>query len=142
MIRRPQAMEFYRQIFGGVRYGKATRGSAPRRRARSSGLKRKPEFSARWPTTRRQILQDLRPGELTAGDIASNLPIRGPSISRPLGVLEADGLVRERRVANRIFYSLVEERLALCVGRFLSAVCPERSSSDSADREPRTAATR
>ena len=35
-------------------------------------------------------------------------------------------LIRERRVANRIFYSLVEERLALCVSRFLSAVCPEQ----------------
>jgi hypothetical protein len=32
-------------------------------------------------------------------------------------------------VANRIFYSPVEERLALCVGRFLSAVCPEEAVS-------------
>jgi hypothetical protein len=34
--------------------------------------------------------------------------------------------VRERREANRIYYSLVEERLALCLGGFLSAVCPEQ----------------
>ena len=33
---------------------------------------------------------------------------------------------RERREANRIYYSLVEERLAVSVGSFLSTVCPEQ----------------
>lgn len=44
-------------------------------------------------------------------------------------MLKAAGLIRERREANRIFYSLAEERLALCIGRFLSAVCPEQAIS-------------
>jgi DNA-binding transcriptional ArsR family regulator len=83
-------------------------------------------FRALADSTRRQILEDLRSGELAAGEIAARFPISGPSVSRHLGVLKAAGLVRERRVANRILYSLVEERLALCVGRFLSAVCPEQ----------------
>lgn len=83
-------------------------------------------FRALADATRRQILEDLRDGELTAGEIAGRFPISGPSISRHLGVLKAAGLVRERREANRIHYSLVEERLALCVGGFLSAVCPEQ----------------
>jgi hypothetical protein len=39
--------------------------------------------------------------------------------------LKAAGLVTERREANRVMYSLVAERLALSVGSFLSAVCPE-----------------
>lgn len=51
---------------------------------------------------------------------------RLPSVSRHLGVLKSAGLVQERRDANRIYYSLVEERLALCVGGFLSAVCPDQ----------------
>ena len=83
-------------------------------------------FRALADPTRRQILQDLRDGELTAGEIGARFPISGPSVSRHLGVLKAAGLVRERREANRIHYSLVEERLALCVGGFLSAVCPEQ----------------
>jgi DNA-binding transcriptional ArsR family regulator len=83
-------------------------------------------FKALADPTRRQILQDLQGGELTAGDIASRFPISAPSVSRHLGVLRNAGLVNERRDANRIFYSLVEERLALCVGQFLSAVCPEQ----------------
>lgn len=83
-------------------------------------------FRALADSTRRQILEELRAGELPAGEIAGRFPISGPSISRHLGVLKAAGLIRERRAANRIFYSLVEERLALCVSRFLSTVCPEQ----------------
>lgn len=83
-------------------------------------------FRALSDPTRRQILEDLRDGELTAGDIASRFPISAPSVSRHLSVLKAARLVHERREANRIFYSLAEERLALCVGGFLSVVCPEQ----------------
>ncbi|MGW5519410.1 metalloregulator ArsR/SmtB family transcription factor [Nocardia africana] len=97
-------------------------------------------FRALADSTRRQILEDLRSGELTAGEIAARFPISGPSISRHLGVLKAAGLVRERRVANRIFYSLVEERVALCVGRFLSAICPEQVIVR--QRRPRTTKNR
>ncbi len=83
-------------------------------------------FKALADPTRRQILQDLKSGERSAGDIAAQFTISGPSISRHLGVLKSAGLVRERRDANRILYSLVEERLAQCVGNFLSTVCPEQ----------------
>lgn len=83
-------------------------------------------FKALADPTRRQILQDLRGGELAAGDIAGRFPISGPSISRHLSVLKAAGLVTERRDANRILYSVVEDRLASCVGGFLSAVCPDQ----------------
>ena len=83
-------------------------------------------FRALADPTRRQILENLRGGELTAGEIAERFPISGPSVSRHLGVLRAAGLIRERREANRIHYSLAAERLALCVGRFLSSVCPDQ----------------
>jgi DNA-binding transcriptional ArsR family regulator len=83
-------------------------------------------FRALADPTRRQILRDLRGGELTAGEIAGRFPISGPSVSRHLSILEAAGLVRERRDANRIRYALVEDRLASCLGGFLSVVCPEQ----------------
>lgn len=83
-------------------------------------------FRALADPTRRQILQDLRDRERAAGDIASDFPISGPSISRHLTVLKGAGLVQERREGNRIMYSLVEERLATSVGNFLSVVCPEQ----------------
>ena len=83
-------------------------------------------FEALAHPTRRQILQDLKDGELAAGELASRFPVSGPTISRHLGVLRGAGLVTERRDANRILYSLVGDRLALSVGDFLSTVCPEQ----------------
>jgi DNA-binding transcriptional ArsR family regulator len=83
-------------------------------------------FRALADPTRRQILQDLLDGELSAGEIAARFTISAPSISRHLSVLKAAGLVTERRAANRILYSLVADRLAVCVGNFLSTVCPEQ----------------
>lgn len=83
-------------------------------------------FAALAHPTRRQILQDLKDGELAAGEIAARFTASGPTISRHLGVLRQAGLITERRDANRILYSLVGERLALSVGDFLSAVCPEQ----------------
>jgi DNA-binding transcriptional ArsR family regulator len=85
-------------------------------------------FKALADPTRRQILADLRDGEKSAGQIAARFPISGPSISRHLSVLRAAGLVSERRDANRIQYSLMPDRLAACVGSFLSAVCPEQAA--------------
>jgi DNA-binding transcriptional ArsR family regulator len=83
-------------------------------------------FEALAHPTRRQILQDLKDGELAAGEIASRFTASGPTISRHLSVLRNAGLVTERRDANRILYSVVGDRLALSVGDFLSTVCPEQ----------------
>jgi DNA-binding transcriptional ArsR family regulator len=81
-------------------------------------------FRALADPTRRQILQDLREGELAAGAIAARFDISAPSISRHLSVLLAAGLVRQRREANRIFYRVEAETIAHQLGDFLSAVCP------------------
>jgi DNA-binding transcriptional ArsR family regulator len=104
-------------------------------------------FRALADPTRRQILQDLRDGELAAGEIASRFAMSGPSVSRHLAVLKAAGLVRDRRDGNRILYALEQDRLALIVGGFVSAVCPAQvklrhqrgrkktgSASDTAER--------
>jgi len=81
-------------------------------------------FRALADPTRRQILQELKTSELTAGRIASRFPISGPSISRHLAILKAADLIAERREGNRIFYRLEPEQIANTVGDFLSAVCP------------------
>jgi DNA-binding transcriptional ArsR family regulator len=84
-------------------------------------------FKALADPTRRQILQELHEwGPLPAGEVASKFPISAPSISRHLAVLKAAGLVKERREANRIIYSLVPERLVASLGSFLASLCPEQ----------------
>jgi len=81
-------------------------------------------FKALADPTRRQILQDLKDGELAAGQIAARFPMSGPSISRHLTILKTADLVSERRDGNRIMYRLEPERIANAIGDFLSAVCP------------------
>ena len=81
-------------------------------------------FRALADPTRRQILQELKQGELSAGDIGARFTISGPSISRHLSILKTADLISERREGNRIFYRLEPEQIALSVGDFLSAVCP------------------
>jgi DNA-binding transcriptional ArsR family regulator len=81
-------------------------------------------FRALADPTRRQILQDLKGGELPAGEIAARFSISGPSISRHLSILKGADLVTERRVGNRILYRLEPDRIAAALGDFLSAVCP------------------
>ena len=81
-------------------------------------------FQAISDPTRRQILQELKDGELAAGEIVARFSISGPAISRHLSILEAAGLVSDRREGNRILYRLEPEALASTLGDFLSAVCP------------------
>jgi DNA-binding transcriptional ArsR family regulator len=81
-------------------------------------------FKALADPTRRQILQELRDGELAAGQIASRFAIAAPSVSRHLAILRAAELIAERREGNRIFYRLEPARLASHLNDFLSAVCP------------------
>lgn len=81
-------------------------------------------FGALADPTRRQILQDLKEGELPAGEIASRFTLSAPAISRHLSILETAGLVTSRREANRIYYRVEPEPLAEALGDFLSAVCP------------------
>jgi len=81
-------------------------------------------FRALADPTRRQILQDLKDGELAAGEIAARFSISGPSISRHLSILKGADLVSEKRVGNRILYRLEPDRIASALGNFLSTVCP------------------
>ena len=81
-------------------------------------------FRALADPTRRQILQELRDQELSAGEIAAHFTISFPSVSRHLSILKGADLVSERRDGNRILYSLQPETIASVVGDFLSAVCP------------------
>ena len=81
-------------------------------------------FRALADPTRRQILQELKRGELSAGQITACFTISGPSISRHLSILKNADLISERREGNRIIYRLEPDQIALTMGDFLSAVCP------------------
>ena len=81
-------------------------------------------FRALADPTRRQILEELKHGALSAGEIAGRFSVSAPTISRHLGVLESAGLVSYRREANRLIYTAETETLIGALNSFLSAVCP------------------
>ncbi len=64
---------------------------------------------------RREILNMLKKGRLSAGEIAEHFSVTAPSISRHLSVLKDADLIRDKREGKFIFYeintSVLEETL-------------------------------
>ena len=55
---------------------------------------------------RREILNLLKQGRLSAGEIAEHFPVTGASISRHLSVLKDADLIRDSREGKFIYYDL------------------------------------
>ena len=87
-------------------------------------------FKALADPTRRQILQLLRRGEMTAGELAEQFDMTKPSMSHHFAVLKQADLIEARRVGQQIYYSLnttvVEDLLAIAWDLF-STRRPEES---------------
>ncbi|MGH3383904.1 MAG: ArsR/SmtB family transcription factor [Nocardioidaceae bacterium] len=62
--------------------------------------------------SRRTVLQTLKDGPATVGDLAALLPIARPGVSRHLRVLREAGLVEVHQQAQFRLYSLCPEPLA------------------------------
>lgn len=62
--------------------------------------------------SRRTVLEMLRDGPASAGELAAALPIARPGVSRHLRVLREAGLVEVRQVAQSRIYTLRPEQLA------------------------------
>ncbi|MBQ0000576.1 MAG: winged helix-turn-helix transcriptional regulator [Clostridiales bacterium] len=56
--------------------------------------------------TRRAILDFLKEGSMTAGDLAAKFDMTGATVSHHLSQLKKAGLVAEKREKNFIYYSL------------------------------------
>ena len=55
---------------------------------------------------RREILERLKAGRLSAGEIAEHFPVSGAAISKHLSVLKEADLIRDAREGKHIFYEL------------------------------------
>ena len=56
--------------------------------------------------TRREILNLLKKGKLSAGEIVEQFPVSGAAISRHLSVLKEADLIRDERDGKFIYYEL------------------------------------
>ena len=69
--------------------------------------------------TRREILNLLKKGRMSAGEIVDRFPVTGASISRHLSVLKEADLIRDTREGKYIYYDLntsVLEEIMLWLG--------------------------
>ena len=55
---------------------------------------------------RREILQLLKNGRLSAGDISNEFSVSAPAISKHLAILKDADLIRDSREGKYIFYEL------------------------------------
>lgn len=55
---------------------------------------------------RREILNMLKSGRMSAGDISEKFPVTGASVSRHLSVLKDADLIRDTREGKYIYYEL------------------------------------
>ena len=55
---------------------------------------------------RREILNLLKAGRMSAGEIADHFPVTGASVSRHLSVLKEADLIRDTREGKYIYYDL------------------------------------
>jgi len=79
-------------------------------------------FKALADPTRRRILQLLRGGEKTAGELADACGMSKPSASHHFTALKSADLITARRDGQNIYYGLnttvVEDVLAIILGLF------------------------
>jgi len=73
-------------------------------------------FDALGDPNRRVILELLRGGDRSVGELAEELPISRPAVSRHLRLLKEAGLVTDRAEGTRRLYRLHDEGLGAVRG--------------------------
>lgn len=76
-------------------------------------------FKALADPTRRRILELLREGDLTAGELAEHFDISKPSLSHHLATLKNAGLVADERRGQNTVYSLNTTVMQDLIGWFM-----------------------
>ena len=86
-------------------------------------------FRALADETRRQILDFLRAGPRTSGEIADQFQSSWPTISRHLAVLRAGGLVVAERKGQAIYYELNTSVFQDLIQHLLGWMKPSRQTA-------------
>jgi len=90
-------------------------------------------FKALSDETRRQILNLLKEGSLTAGEIAEHFEMTKPSISHHLNILKQADLISDERRGQTIVYSLNTSVVEDLLGWFFNLLGRDTPDKDSPD---------
>jgi DNA-binding transcriptional ArsR family regulator len=81
---------------------------------------------------RLMILCQLAEGEKSVGELAELLNVRQAALSQQLALLRKDGMVRTRRQAQNVFYSLAREDVRSLMGFLYETYCSTETRSNDA----------
>ena len=76
--------------------------------------------------TRQQIMRLLCCQWLCVSDVVERTGVTQPTVSHHLAILREAELVQVRREGKQVFYTLDQDKVAVCCGVLMQAFAPER----------------
>ena len=80
--------------------------------------------------TRQKIMNLVCCQWLSVNEIVEQLSVTQPTVSHHLALLREAGLVNVREEGKQTFYSLNQERVALCCGQLMIKFAPETETTE------------
>ena len=80
--------------------------------------------------TRQKIMSECCCSWLSVGEIVEKLEVTQPTVSHHLAILREAGLVNAREEGKQTFYTLNQERVAVCCGQLMIKFAPESKTTE------------
>ena len=84
--------------------------------------------------TRQKIMSECCCGWISVGDLTAKLEVSQPTVSHHLAILRDAGLVNIREEGKQTFYTLNQERVAVCCGQIMLKFAPEEKATEAVIR--------
>ena len=81
--------------------------------------------------TRQKIMNLVCCTSLSVSEIVEKLDVSQPTVSHHLSILREAGLVSVREDGKQTFYSLNQDRMAVCCGQLMVKFAPETEAAES-----------
>ncbi len=81
-------------------------------------------------STRQKIMSECCCCWLSVNEIVEKLDVTQPTVSHHLAVLREAGLVDVREEGKQTFYTLNQERVAVCCGQLMIKFAPESKATE------------
>ena len=79
--------------------------------------------------TRQKIMSECCCCWLSVGEIVDKMEVSQPTVSHHLAILREAGLVNNREEGKQTFYTLNQERVAVCCGQIMLKFAPESQTT-------------
>jgi ArsR family transcriptional regulator len=84
--------------------------------------------------TRQKIMTECCCCWVSVGDLAIKLGVTQPTVSHHLAILREAGLVNSREEGKQTFYTLNQEKIAVCCGQIMLKFAPEEKATEAVNK--------